>query len=505
MLSPHPHMKNLTPRPARAAAMPAGRRVRRLAGRLGLLAIGVLVGLLGLRVYNATRGPDLELWHTYVPSEPDAASIDRMDWRTWMEAEDRILASVRTEVTERLPEKDRIPVNRYFAGSAIYPAHFAQDWNRSWTLLPQGAPRGAVVLLHGLTDSPYSLRHIGRRYHEAGFAVVAIRLPAHGTVPAALAEADREDWYAAARLAVRAAVQFAGGTGNLHIVGFSNGGALALNYALEALERSGLARPTRLVLISPMLGITAFARFAGLAGLPALLPRFAAAAWLGIVPEFNPFKYNSFPVNGARQSWRVTQELQARIRSAATSGRLAGLPPVQTFHSVLDSTVSSRAVIQALYALLPEGGHELVLFDINRHARLGLLFSNATETAVHRLLPPAPRSFRTVVIGNEAGTARVSARIVEAGATAETVTPLGLAYPADTFSLSHVALPFPPSDGLYGSEPDPAEDFGINLGAVAPRGERGALIVGLDALLRRSSNPFFPYLIERIAEGTRAH
>ena len=30
------------------------------------------------------------------------------------------------------------------------------------------------------------------------------------------------------------------------------------------------------------------------------------------------------------------------------------------------------------------------------------------------------------------------------------------------------------------------------------RGERGALIVSLDALFRMSSNPFFPYLIGRI-------
>ncbi len=472
--------------------------------RLALLVIGALIAFLGLRIYNAERGPPLELWHLYAPAEPDAAAIDRMDWRGWMAAEDRIFASVRAEVTDRLEPKDRVPVNRYFPGSAIYPPNFAQDWNRSYTLLPEGRPRGAVVLLHGLTDSPYSLRHVGIRYQQAGFAVVAIRLPAHGTVPAALAEADRDDWYAATRLAMREAARLADGAGNLHIVGFSNGGALALMYALEALERADLAQPTRLVLVSPMIGITAFARFAGLAGLPALLPRFAAAAWLGIVPEFNPFKYNSFPVNGARQSYRVTQELQSRIRDAANAGRLARLPPTLTFHSVLDFTVSTRAVVQALYAVLPEGGHELVLFDINRHAKLGPLLSNAAETAVERLLPTPPRRFRTVVIGNEAGAAEVSARIVEAGATEETVIPLGIPYPADTFSLSHVALPFPPTDGLYGSDPDPADDFGIRLGAVAPRGERGALIVGLDTLLRRSSNPFFPYLIERVGEGAEA-
>lgn len=34
---------------------------------------------------------------------------------------------------------------------------------------------------HGLTDSPYSLRHIARYYREQGFICVAIRLLAHGT------------------------------------------------------------------------------------------------------------------------------------------------------------------------------------------------------------------------------------------------------------------------------------------------------------------------------------
>ena len=33
---------------------------------------------------------------------------------------------------------------------------------------------------------------------------------------------------------------------------------------------------------------------------------------------------------------------------------------------------------------------------------------------------------------------------------------------------------------------------------VAVRGERGALIVGADTLMRASSNPFFGYMLERI-------
>ena len=36
---------------------------------------------------------------------------------------------------------------------------------------------------------------------------------------------------------------------------------------------------------------------------------------------------------------------------------------------------------------------------------------------------------------------------------------------------------------------------------MAIRGERGALIVNLDALVRMSSNPFFPYISQRVDEG----
>jgi hypothetical protein len=78
---------------------------------------------------------------------------------------------------------------------------------------------------------------------------------------------------------------------------------------------------------------------------------------------------------------------------------------------------------------------------------------------------------------------------------------LGLRYPLDVFSLSHLALTFPVSDPLYGMHPDDSEDFGVNLGTLAMRGERGMLIVSQDSLTRIASNPFFPYLLERVEEG----
>ncbi len=135
-------------------------------------------------------------------------------------------------------------------------------------------------------------------------------------------------------------------------------------------------------------------------GWPAFFPAFDKAAWLGIVPEFNPFKYNSFPVNGARQSSLVARRLQAQIDRHARDDNLKGLAPVLTFQSVVDFTVSTRAIVTALYAKLPANGSELVLFDLNRNAKFGPLLRRSTDTVLARLLPDAPRNFRTTIVTN---------------------------------------------------------------------------------------------------------
>jgi len=476
--------------------------VLKLLKRALALLVTLLVLILAWRIYDALRAPHLERWHTFVPSEASAAQIAKLDWAGYLEVEKTLFEQVRSEVTDKLPEEVRVDSNRYFADSPIYPGRFAQDWNRSYVLAPAGPPVGAVVLLHGLTDSPYSLRHVARRYVQAGYVAVAIRLPGHGTVPAGLTQVEWEQWMAATHLAVREARRLAPAPAPLHVVGFSNGGALAMKYALDALDNKALAQPERIVLFAPMIGITSTARFAGVFGWPALIPAFDKAAWLGIVPEFNPFKFNSFPVNGARQSSLVARRLQMQIDRHAREDNLQGLAPVLTFQSVVDFTVSTRAIVAALYAKLPANGSELVLFDLNRNAKFGPLLRRSTDTVLERLLPVAPRNFRSTVVTNaDRGTANVVARTTEAGATTEQTRDLGLAFPPGVFSLSHLAIPFPLNDPLYGMEPDASEDYGANLGAIATRGERGTLIVSIDSLARMSSNPFFDLILQRIDEG----
>jgi alpha-beta hydrolase superfamily lysophospholipase len=464
----------------------------------------VAAAFLALRSYRALSGPPLQPWHTFVPTELRAAELDDADWSRYLAQETSMFDSVRQEVSQKLPPDARAPINRYFEQSPVYPARFAQDWNRSYVMEPDGKPVGAVVLLHGLTDSPYSLRHVAKLYRDHGYVAIGVRLPGHGTVPAGLSDVRWEDWMAATRLAVREARRRVPAPAPLHLVGFSNGGALAMKYALDAIEDPKLPRADRIILFTPMIGITRFARFAGLAGLPAVLPPFANAAWLSVLPEFNPFKYNSFPVNGARQSYRLTDALQAQIQRLSRAGRLGTLPPVLTFQSVIDFTVSTPAIITALYDHLPDNGSEIVLFDVNRTVKFGPLLRPSSYVALDQLTPRTPQPYRFTAIVNATDDSDATVeRSIAPGQLEVVDRPLDLPYPPGIFSLSHLSIPIPMNDPLYGVRPDPASryEFGFNLGAMDARGERGALVVDQDFLTRLPSNPFFPYVLARVAEG----
>jgi hypothetical protein len=71
--------------------------------------------------------------------------------------------------------------------------------------------------------------------------------------------------------------------------------------------------------------------------------------------------------------------------------------------------------------------------------------------------------------------------------------------PENRFSLSHVALPFPPDDPLYGRRPPGNEEL-LFLGQMAIQGERGLLRFSSDWLLRLRHNPFYDVLESRTRE-----
>jgi alpha-beta hydrolase superfamily lysophospholipase len=483
-------------KPALRLAVWLGRKTIRWSLALTLVAATILATLAVGKGLASLRLPDLKPWHRVrLTSEfgaGDLASTSTL--ADYLKREDRLFRELDAKVTERLPVEDRLAMNRFYADSPVNPVRFdpSRNWNRTYEWIPDEPVRGGVLLLHGLTDSPYTLRHLAEIYRSRGFYVLAMRLPGHGTIPAALLDVEWEDWRAAVKVGARAVRGHSGPTLPFHIVGYSNGGALALQYALSVLEGSGDPVPDRLVLISPMIGVSAFARLAPVVGWMGRFQPFEKARWLDIMPEYVPFKYNSFPVRAGHESYRLTKTVQGQIARVQKAGLLRKLPPILSFVSVVDATVSTRAVVDSLYARLPQGrGDELVAFDLNASAEMGPFIKASEHALLAELFGNAERSYGLSVVANaRPDTREVVERSVSAGSTAISIRPLPLAWPRQVYSLSHLALPMAPDDPLYGlSGP---------VGGAAPHGEKGVLTVPMDQFMRLYSNPFFPYLREKV-------
>ena len=407
---------------------------------------------------------------------------------------------MRQEIGARLTLADRVVADRYFEGSPLNPDRSPKNWNRTFELVPEKV-RGGVLLVHGLTDSPYSVRALAGIYRAEGFYALALRMPGHGTVPGALTKSTWEDWRAAVRLGTRHVRARVGPNVPLHFVGYSNGGALVLLHALEALDDPSLPKPDRLVLVSPMIGVTPLAALARTVGRLGIIPFFEKAKWTDILPEYNPYKYNSFPSNTGWQTWELTTRLQDRLKRLAEGGRSGDLPPILAFQSLVDATVSTPAIVERLFARLTREGNELVLFDVNRAAILEPFLKPESEALLAGVVADRSRRYPLTVVANVGpDTREVAEKTYRPGAAGPRVTPLGLSWPDGVVSLSHIALPFPPDDPLFGIHPAEGSPSVIHLGLLAPRGEKSALIVPQDVLMRLSSNPFFSYLEARVRE-----
>lgn len=471
------------------------------AGGYGL-AGALLAGLAGI-VLLASRLPDLAVWHTAELDEEFVADSPVHSFEQYLALEQRLFAQLETEVLSQIHPGARHETNRFHRGSSSDPARWPQDWNRSFELRTR-APRAGVLLLHGMTDSPYSLRSLALRLHAAGAWVIGLRLPGHGTAPSGLTDLRWQDMAAAVRLAAQ---HLAGAVGNrpLILVGYSNGGALAVEYTLAGLVDDTLAPIDRLVLLSPEIGISPAAALAVWQKRLGWLIGLEKLAWQSVLPEYSPFQYQSFATNAAEQAHRITRQIARRFDALARTGRLADFPPTLAFQSAVDSTVSTPAVIKGLMERLPANGHELVLFDLNRMSGIAPLMARDPAEQLASLLRQQKLTFSLSIVANRNAHVRdVVLHHLAAGRPEVVVTDLGLAWPPNVFSLSHVALPFPASDPLYGNgsgEPSP----GIELGHLTLRGESGVLQVSSNAMLRQRWNPFYSYLEARMLEFVGLH
>ena len=106
-----------------------------------------------------------------------------------------------------------------------------------------------ILVLHGFTGSPISVRPLAELLSKRGFAVEMPRLPGHGTQPRDLLPTRYPDWRAEALAAL---TRLRARTQQVFVVGLSMGGTLALDLATtepvdgvvtinaQILERGGL-------------------------------------------------------------------------------------------------------------------------------------------------------------------------------------------------------------------------------------------------------------------------
>jgi hypothetical protein len=292
----------------------------------------------------------------------------------------------------------------------------------------------------------------------------------------------------------------------LMLAGYSNGGALSVHYATAALEDKSLPAVDAVVLFSPMIGISPLAKVSRLYHAVARFSGDEKAQWSAVSAEVDPFKYSSWPMNASVQAWLVTQDVERRLAALERAGRMGQMPPILAMQSAVDATVIVPKLITVLFDRLKPGGpSELVLFDVNRVAWLGNLVDLSFEREIRPRLQRKDLPFTLTLVVN-AATNSLAVKAQTRAGNSLTELALNEAWPGDVFSLSHVAVPIPPTDPIYGTA-EATQKSGLPLGSLSMRGENGSLTVSDSLLIRLRYNPFFPFMADHVvkwlAENTR--
>jgi carboxylesterase len=195
----------------------------------------------------------------------------------------------------------------------------------------------AVLLCHGFTGTPASLRPWAEYLAAAGLTVSVPRLPGHGTTWQEMARTRWEDWYAEVD---RGYEELRGQASEIFVMGLSLGGCLALRMAeLRGPGVSGLvlvnpslAPDTKLFLLAPVLRYV----------VPSL-PGLASDIKRDGVQELG---YDRVPVRAAATLpalWRLTASRLGEVTQ-----------PVLVYRSATDHVVGP-ASMRVLRAGLPPG------------------------------------------------------------------------------------------------------------------------------------------------------
>jgi len=196
-----------------------------------------------------------------------------------------------------------------------------------------GGPIG-ILLVHGFTGTPQSLRPWGEYLAEQGHTISCPRLPGHGTALADMNATKWPDWYGAVE---RAFEELRGRCSHVFAAGLSMGGTLAIRLA----EQHG-DHVRGLILVNPSLG-TERKDIAVLKILARVLP-----SWKGVSndikkPGARELAYGKVPLKAAvslQDLWTTTAADLAKVDV-----------PILTFRSTEDHVVeplSGRLLLEGV-------------------------------------------------------------------------------------------------------------------------------------------------------------
>jgi esterase/lipase len=169
-------------------------------------------------------------------------------------------------------------------------------------------PRNAIVLVHGLTDSPYFMRDIGEYFcSEMGFDVYIPLLRAHGLKnPQDMKDASLIEWRKDVRFAIEKAKESGG---KVSIGGLSTGGTLSVEMALKDEE----SIDGGVFLFSAALGLaTSAGNLAEIflrTPLANIFDHIDRSSLINDSPSGNPFRYSKMDIGGARELSILIKEL----------------------------------------------------------------------------------------------------------------------------------------------------------------------------------------------------
>lgn len=204
------------------------------------------------------------------------------------------------------------------------------EGNSPFVLKPEsnGRPANAVLMVHGLTDSPFAMRDMARFFQRQGFYVLAMQLPGHGTRPGDMLRMHWRDWARSHQHLLGLLQQEAD---NIYGVGFSAGAALTIYQALLNPVIKGL------FLFAPALHVSPLARM--MAPLSRLGRRWRRLAWFDVQPDTDCFKYESMANHAIAEAY-------ALIRTMRQLSAISDRPvPLFVAASERDATLDSRATL----------------------------------------------------------------------------------------------------------------------------------------------------------------